>query len=104
MSTISRRAFLKTVGVGALSVAAMSVLAGCDGTTQQPVVDNSIGTISATSGMTYVVGDYAVAADFSSDVIGNLYSALTNAVPQAQEAVLNRTMKGYVSNSMIWLL
>ena len=32
MSTISRRAFLKTVGVGALSVAAMSVLAGCDTT------------------------------------------------------------------------
>ena len=39
MSTISRRAFLKTVGIGALSVAAMSVLAGCD-TVAQPPVDN----------------------------------------------------------------
>ena len=43
MSTISRRAFLKTVGVGALSVAAMSVLAGCDNVAPvEPVTPSSL--------------------------------------------------------------
>ena len=65
MSTISRRAFLKTVGVGALSVAAMSVLAGCDvAGTQTPVVDAA--TVEAKVGNTYKVADLLsvnVAAD-----------------------------------------
>ena len=56
MSTISRRAFLKTVGVGALSVAAMSVLAGCDvAGTQTPVVDAT--TIEGKYNNIYKVSD-----------------------------------------------
>ena len=58
MSTISRRAFLKTVGVGALSVAAVSVLAGCDavkvpGTETTPVV----GAIEGAKDVSYKVSD-----------------------------------------------
>ena len=56
MSTISRRAFLKTVGVGALSIAAVSVLAGCDvAGTQTPVVDAA--TVEAKAGTPYQVSD-----------------------------------------------
>ena len=59
MSTISRRAFLKTVGVGALSVAAMSVLAGCDvAGTQTPVVDAA--TVEAKAGTLYQASDLVV--------------------------------------------
>ena len=56
MSTISRRAFLKTVGVGALSVAAMSVLAGCD--TVAPGTDNSAAAVvTGKAGTTYQVSN-----------------------------------------------
>ena len=56
MSTISRRAFLKTVGVGALSVAAMSVLAGCDvAGTQTPAAGAT--TVEAKAGVLQQVSD-----------------------------------------------
>ena len=54
MSTISRRAFLKTVGVGALSVAAMSVLAGCD--VKNPTTTTAE-TLTGKAGVTYRVSD-----------------------------------------------
>ena len=55
MSTISRRAFLKTVGVGALSFAAMSVLAGCESVGTQ--VPAAVATIEGTAGNVYRVSD-----------------------------------------------
>ena len=67
MSTISRRAFLKTVGVGALSVAAMSVLAGCDvkvPTETAPVT----GAIEGAKGVSYKVSDTLTVAVNDTDV------------------------------------
>ena len=55
MSTISRRAFLKTVGVGALSIAAVSVLAGCDVVPNAPVDTSKV--IPAVAGRAYSMGE-----------------------------------------------
>ena len=66
MSTISRRAFLKTVGVGALSVAAVSVLAGCD---KLPTGNTEVvtGTIEGTKGNVYKVSNTLFVSASSTD-------------------------------------
>ena len=83
MSTISRRAFLKTLGVGALSVAAVSVLAGCDTIPTQP-------TDPVEPGVT------GVSADVKARVEAFLDKKLSAYITFADSSALDDDLKGAV--------
>ena len=80
MSTISRRAFLKTVGVGALSVAAVSVLAGCDKLPVNPETPVSVATIEGKVATEYKVADLVTVSvakpTFDADEWANAYTGV----------------------------
>ena len=102
MSTISRRAFLKTVGVGALSVAAMSVLAGCDvknPTDTTPVAGAIEGKVSATYAVTNSASVKVTTS--SGTALNNLYVDVTPATGESlwaktyEDAYVKAAKKSY---------
>lgn len=96
MATISRRAFLKTVGVGALSVAAMSVLSGCEGMTQtNPIISPDV--VDAEYGVTYKVSDLLSVSAEKPSVRTNWLEAYVDAYKEYLE---DHDSEGYLDSKL----